>query len=181
MKKLIIIASIIILLFLCLTLLSGKSNSSTISETLEKNNYVIENDIYRKIVTSNTQEDFYRNIKSNAATEYVEYQYIPSTNILKCINLKYDKFYYLCDITEDFTNNKINYSCDSSYGNSQLTVYGEYDYNNNSLSCNNRNGNISNDITNIYCGNIKQQINDFVLESNKLLSNKKFSKAVRGE
>ena len=181
MKKLIIIAVIIIILFLCFTLLFGKSNSSVISEILEKNNYILDNDIYRKNITNNTQEDFYRNIRGNASTQYVEYQYIPSTNILKCINLKYDKFYYLCDITEDFTNNKINYSCNSSYGNNQLTVYGEYDYNNKTLSCKNRNDNIKNDITSIYCNNVKQQINDFVIESNKLLSNKKFSKAVRGE
>ena len=181
MKKLIIIAITIFILFLCFTLLFGKSNSSTISEVLEENKYVLENDIYRKIVTKNTQEDFYRNIRNNVATNYVEYQYIPSTNLLKCINLKYDKFYYLCDITEDFTNNKISYSCNSSYGNNQLTVYGEYDSSNNTLSCNNRNDKISIDVTKVYCGNVKQQVNDFIVESNKLLSNKNFNKVVRGE
>ena len=181
MKKIIIIAVITIVSFLCFTLIFGKSNSGTISDVLEENNYVLENDIYRKKVTNNTQEDFYNNIKTNVATDYVEYQYIPSTNMLKCINLKYDKFYYLCDITEDFNKNTINYSCDSSYGNYQLTVYGEYNSNNNSLSCYNRNDKINNDITDIYCGNVKKQVNDFIAESNKLLSNKNFSKAVRGE
>lgn len=181
MKKLIIIAVIIIILFLCFTLLFGKSNSSVISDILEENNYILDNDIYRKNITNNTQEDFYRNIRDNTATKYVEFQYIPSTNILKCINLKYDKFYYLCDITEDFNNNKINYSCDSSYGNSQLTVYGEYNHSNKSLSCQSRNDKINTDVVKIYCGNVKEQINEFIIESNKLLNNRKFSKAVRGE
>lgn len=177
MKKLIIIVIIIFALFILFTLLFGKSNVAIVSDTLIDNNYVLDGDVYRKKVTNNTQEDFYNNMKNNVNEEYVEYQYIINTNTLKSINLKFDSLYYLCDITEDFSTNKLNYSCNSTYNDLQLNIYGDFDYSSSELSCYNRNEEISDDVTSEYCDKIYNQIQDFVSERNRLLSNKKFKEA----
>lgn len=178
MKKLIIIVIIIFALFILFTLLFGKSNVAIVSDTLIDNNYVLDGDVYRKKVTNNTQEDFYNNMKNNVKEEYVEYQYIINTNTLKSINLKFDSLYYLCDITEELSSNKLKYSCNSSYNDLQLNIYGDFDYNNYELSCGNRNANIDDNVTSEYCDNVSNQIKDFILERNKLLMNKDFKNAV---
>ena len=178
MKKLIIIVIILFALFILFTLLFGKSNVAIVSDTLIDNNYVLDGDVYRKIVTNNTQEDFYDNMKNNTVDRYIEYQYIINTNILKSISLKYDSLYYLCDITEDFSTNKLNYSCNSTYNDLQLNIYGDFDYSSSELSCYNRNEEISDDVTSEYCDNVYNQIKDFILERNKLLVNKSFKKVV---
>ena len=177
MKKLIIIVIIIFALFILFTLLFGKSNVAIVSDTLIDNNYVLDGDIYRKKVTNNTQEDFYNNMKNNVKEEYVEYQYIINTNMLKSINLKFDSLYYLCDITEELSSNKLKYSCNSTYNDLQLNIYGDFDYSSSELSCYNRNEEISDDVTSEYCDNVYNQIKDFVSERNRLLSNKKFKEA----
>ena len=180
MKKLIIIFLLIIISFFLMAILFGKSNSSIISDTLKKNNYLLDHDNYRKIVTNNTQEEFYNNIKNNMNSEYIEYQYSINNNELQSTNLRYNNnYYYLCDITENFTKNEFRYSCESIYKNNQLYIKGNYD--NNMLSCYNRNDNIDKEIIDKYCIIIKKQIKGFIIERNKLLSNKKFRKAVRGE
>lgn len=180
MKKLIFVVLIIFVLFLCFTFLFGKSNNSIIDDALIDNKYVLENDVYRKVVSNNTQEDFYNDIKNNRKSEYIEYQYIPASNLLKGINLKFDSLYYLCDITEDFSNNKLEYSCNSIYEDKQLNIYGNFNYSNNSFSCSNRDSEISEDITSEYCNEVYKQIEDFIVERNKLFSNKKFEKAIKG-
>lgn len=180
MKKIFIITLSIIAFFLIITLLFGKSTSSIISETLKNNNYLLDNNNYRKIVTNNTQEEFYNNIRNNKNSEYIDYQYNINNNELQSTNLKYNNmFYYLCDISENFTKNELKYSCESSYKNIQLYLKGNYD--NNILSCYSINDNINKEIIDKYCINIKYQINKFIKERNKLLSNKHFRKAVRGE
>lgn len=182
MKKIIIISLIIIMIFCLLPFLFGKSNKTIIIETLDNNNYLLDNDIYRKIVTNNTQEEFYSKIKRNLASEYIEYQYNINNNELKSTSLKYNKInYYLCDITLNFKNSNNNYTCETTYKNRQLYLKGSINYTSNILSCDSNNDNISKEIINKYCNNIKDQIDIFIKESNKLRSNKKFIKAVRGE
>ena len=178
MKKLLIAVLIIIILFVGFTLFFGKSDSATIEDVLKEENYILDGDIYRKKVTNNTQDDFYNDIKNNKYSEYIEYQYISNTNILKCINLKFDSLYYLCDITEDFSNNKLSYSCNSSYNNLQLNIFGDFDYSSSLLNCYNRNDEIDEDITSDYCDKVYDQIQTFIEERNKLLSNSKFKKAI---
>ena len=97
---------------------------------------------------------------------------------MKCINLKFDSLYYLCDITEDFSNNKLSYSCNSSYNNLQLNIFGDFDYSSSLLNCYNRNDEIDEDITSDYCDKVYDQIQTFIEERNKLLSNSKFKKAI---
>ena len=177
MKKIVISVLIIIILFIVFTLLFGKSNSATINDILIDNNYVLDGDIYRKKVTNNTQNDFYDDIKNNKNSEYIEYQYISNTNILKSINLKFDSLYYLCDITEEFSNNEIKYSCNSMYNDFQLNIYGDFNLKKNSLDCYFKNDNITDEISSEYCDKIYNQIQDFVSERNRLLSNKKFKEA----
>lgn len=178
MKKLLITVLIIIILFVGFTLFFGKSDSATIEDVLKEENYILDGDIYRKKVTNNTQDDFYNDIKNNKYSEYIEYQYISNTNILKCINLKLDSLYYLCDITEDFSNNKLSYSCNSSYNNLQLNIFGDFDYSSSLLNCYNRNDEIDEDVTSDYCDKVYDQIQTFIEERNKLLSNSKFKKAI---
>ena len=177
MKKLLITVLIIIILFVGFTLFFGKSDSAIIEDVLKEENYILDGDIYRKKVTNNTQDDFHNDITNNTYSEYIEYQYISNTNILKCINLKFDSLYYLCDITEDFSNNKLSYSCNSTYNDLQLNIYGDFDYSSSELSCYDRNEEISDDVTSEYCDKIYNQIQDFVSERNRLLSNKKFKEA----
>ncbi len=181
MKKLIVISIIIFLLIILLVLVFGKSNTSIINDTLVNNNYILDNNTYRKITTNNTQEDFYNNIKNNKNSIYIEYQYNINTNELKSTNLEYNKLYYLCDITESFSDYDIKYSCESTYKNNQLYLYGKYDYTNNTLSCYNRNDSIDKEIINKYCSIIEKKVNEFIIESNNLLGNNKFKKIVRGD
>ena len=178
MKKLIIVVIMIFVLFILFTLLFGKSNVAIVSDTLIDNNYVLDGDVYRKKITNNTQDDFYNNMKNNTRDEYVEYQYITNTNILKSINLKYDSLYYFCDITEELSSNTLNFSCNSSYDDLQLNIYGDFDYSSSLLKCYNRNDEIDEDITSDYCDKVYDQIQTFIEERNRLLSNIKFKKAI---
>lgn len=181
MKKIIIIGVIVVITFILFTFLWGKSNSSTIIDTLKENNYVLDNNSYRKILTNNTQKDFYNDININKKSEYIEYQYDINSNELRSINMKYSKLYYLCNFTSKFKDNEFNYNCSSVYGKNQIYIYGKYDFDNYTLSCFNRNDNISEEVTDKYCSIVLNQIKDFVIEYNKLNGNKEFYKAVRGE
>ncbi len=180
MKRIIIL---IILLFIIifgvigLTLLSGKSDAKIIDDILTSNNYKLDNNTYKKIITGTSLDDFYNNTSTKNNSGYEEYSFNTTNYDLILFSIVYNSNYYTCTISDNLHSENTNYSCEFTNKNYSYMFSGEVV--NNNIECNNNKLN-KNQITK-YCDYIASKINQFNLEKSKLMSNEEFNKVMSKE
>lgn len=174
---LIILLIIIILCVVCLTLLSGKSDVRIIDDNLTKNNYKLDNNTYKKIITGTNLDDFYNNTSTNVNTSYEEFSFNTTNYDLMLFSIVYNSNYYTCTISDNLHSENTNYSCEFTNKNYSYTFSGQVI--NNNIECNNNKLN-KNQITK-YCDYIASKINQYNIEKNKLMSNDEFTKVMSKE
>ena len=83
MKRIIILIILLIIIILGvigLTLLSGKSDVKIIDDNLTNNNYKLEDNTYKKIITGNSLDDFYNSTSTQVNSSYEEYSFNTTNN-----------------------------------------------------------------------------------------------------
>lgn len=176
---LVFILLLLIGLILVFTIVLGKTDESYRNDYLKELDYVLDDNIYYKNVTNNTMDDFY-NKKSDS---FLEYKYEVDSNTF--YETKLD---YINNVTSSLifryilNDNLIRATYELSTTNSNVIIEGNYNEQNNSISCNIESSNNYNS-TNIdsYCNIISNNIEDFKKERDNFINDSKFTSILQKE
>ena len=176
---LVFILVLLIGLILVFTIVLGKTDESYRNDYLKELDYVLDDNIYYKNVTNNTMDDFY-NKKSDS---FLEYKYEVDSNTF--YETKLD---YINNVTSSLifryilNDNLIRATYELSTTNSNVIIEGNYNEQNNSISCNIESSNNYNS-TNIdsYCNIISNNIEDFKKERDNFINDSKFTSILQKE
>ena len=176
---LVFILVLLIGLILVFTIVLGKTDESYRNDHLNELDYVLDDNIYYKNVTNNTMDDFY-NKKSDS---FLEYKYEVDSNTF--YETKLD---YINNVTSSLifryilNDNLIRATYELSTTNSNVIIEGNYNEQNNSISCNIESSNNYNS-TNIdsYCNIISNNIEDFKKERDNFINDSKFTSILQKE
>lgn len=176
---LVFILVLLVSLILVFTIVLGKTDESYRNDHLKELDYVLNDNIYYKNVTNNTMDDFY-NKKSDS---FLEYKYEVDSNTF--YETKLD---YIDNVTSSLifryilNDNIIRATYELSTTNSNVIIEGNYNEQNNSISCNIESSNNYNS-TNIdsYCNIISNNIEDFKKERDYFINDSKFTSILQKE
>lgn len=176
---LVFILVLLIGLILVFTIVLGKTDESYRNDHLKELDYVLNDNIYYKNITNNTMDDFY-NKKSDS---FLEYKYEVDSNTF--YETKLD---YINNVTSSLifryilNDNLIRATYELSTTNSNVIIEGNYNEQNNSISCNIESSNNFNS-TNIdsYCNIISNNIEDFKKERDNFINDSKFTSILQKE
>ena len=181
MKRYIVLIVVIIIFLLGafgLSILSGKSNSHIIDETLTSYNYVLSTDkkIYKKIVKGTSLDDFYKYSSNKVNNKYEEYSFNTYSYDLVLYSINYsNNNYYTCTITDNLQLENTTYSCEFTYKNNSYIFNGGIE--NNSIKCSNNK--LSQKSVDAYCNYVAKRIDEFNIEKNNLIGNEEFYTVIK--
>lgn len=176
---LIFILVLLVSLILVFTIVLGKTDESYRNDHLKELDYVLNDNIYYKNVTNNTMDDFY-NKKSDS---FLEYKYEVDSNTFYETKLDYINNVTSSLIFRYILNyNIIRATYELSTTNSNVIIEGNYNEQNNSISCYIESSNNYNS-TNIdsYCNIISNNIEDFKKERDYFINDSKFTSILQKE
>ena len=185
MKKVLIITVVCLTLFVIvvflLNSLSGESNSKKIKDYITDQGYSTSDDslFYQKIVSNNTLDDYYKDVKNKKESKYDEFYFNKDSYSFIELKMIYkNDITQVFNVTSDFTNNKVEYNFEISKNSASIILDGSY-LAGRETSCNiNSIKNLSTKNLADYCTLARNYMNEFITEQEKLLSNKEFKKAI---
>lgn len=159
-----------------ITLLYGKPREQILLEE-EGYNTTVEDAFYKKIVTNNTLDDFYNNVKEKKDTAYEEYYF--SKESYQFIELKMvyqSETTTTLNINANIETNEIEYTYELSNDSEYLLINGT---SSNNYSCEVvSEKNIKRKKINEECSKINDELNVFLERRNELLSNEKIRELI---
>ena len=175
---LIILFFIIIILIIIFTIVFGKTDDSYRNDHLDNIDYKYDKNYYYKNMTNNTLDDFYQLVNSKQEASFLEYKYETTSNTFYEKKLDYSNNLISSLTFGNFiSNNYIRILYELSTNNSNIIISGIYYEETNNLSCNidSTNNYTSNINLNVYCDTISNNIDDFILERNNFVTDKRFT------
>ena len=140
--------------------------------------YNEEENMYKKITTNNTLDDFYELSSNKKEAYYQEFYFSQESNSFIELNMAYNN-----DITEvfninsDLTKQEITYNYEITKNDSSAILEGSY--NNNTFTCEIVSlKKLTDNNKEIYCETIKKLANNFIKEENKLIDNVEFNRII---
>ena len=185
-KKILIIIGILIIIVII-----GIAMYYITDQNQEENNIYINNylsnlgykynekdNIYQKITTNNTLDEFYNTVKNKQKTNYNEYYYSISNNNFIELNMAYNNgITEVINITSDLTKQELTFNYELSKDDSSALLEGSY--NNNKYICKIVSlKKLKDESKDKYCNTIKNHLNIFIEEENKLITNEEFNKII---
>ena len=140
--------------------------------------YKYDKNYYYKNMTNNTLDDFYQLVNSKQEASFLEYKYETTSNTFYEKKLDYSNNLISSLTFSNFiSNNYIRILYELSTNNSNIIISGIYFEETNNLSCNidSTNNYTSNINLNVYCDTISNNIDDFILERNNFVNDKRFT------
>lgn len=125
---------------------------------------------YRKIVTNNTLDDYYKDMASGNDTEYQEFYYSKQSNDFIELKMIYrNKVSTSLSISTNLETEEVTYNYELAYKNAHLLLEGssKENYNCNVID----NNKVQSDTVKNYCDLIIDEINDYNLVKEELLKN----------
>ena len=140
--------------------------------------YNEEENMYKKITTDNTLDDFYKLSSNKKEAYYQEFYFSHESNSFIELNMAYNN-----DITEvfnincDLTKQQIAYNYEITKNDSSAILEGSY--NNNTFTCEIVSlKKLTDNNKEIYCETIKKLANNIIKEENKLIDNDEFNRII---
>lgn len=175
---LIVFLLIIIITFIIYVLYSS-SNNETLKEFNKEGYDSTNSDIfYKKIVTNNTLNDYYKDIENNQNSQYQEYYFKKnSTDYIELKMIYNNGVSTSLNIVSNLKNNETEFNYELSYKDAHLILQGN---NSNNYECQViKKYKISVETSSKYCDMIKDEINEFNLEKEKILKNEKIKSLIK--
>ena len=137
-----------------------------------------DNAFYNKIETSNTLDDYYKDVKEGKDTSYVEYYVSKESNDFIELKMIYqDNINTTINIISDLSTTRINYNLELTYQDSHIMLDGNSDDN---YSCNVvKQEHANEDTIDYYCNYLKEEVTNFISKRNELLQNENVSKRIK--
>ena len=174
-NKYLIITIIFVVITLILLFLSSMKdkNQPTILDELEKEGFStkIDDIYYKNILTNNTIDEYYDDIKNGINSEYEEYYITKDTHDFIELKMYYkDKVNSVLNINSLLKSEEIKYNYEISYNKSRLLIEGTYK---DTFICKPIiKDNIKDETLDNICNNIKNEINIYIDRKKEMLSNK---------
>lgn len=173
-----VIAFIIILSFV-IYILYNNSNNETLEEFNKEGFDSTKQDLfYKKILTNNTLEDFYKDMANKKDSEYQEFYFSKdSTEYIELKMIYKNGISTSLNITNNLQKNETNYNYELSYKTAHLLIEGN---SNNDYECQIiKNNNVSTEIAKKYCDMIQDEIIEFNDSKEDLLKNEKIRALIK--
>jgi len=179
-KKQIIVITVLIALVLVIILGTYLSkDNDEMTKALKKEGYTTESEsaFYKKIVTNNTMDDYYKDISNNKNSKYEEYYFSKQSNDLIEVKLSYqDGVTTNLNITSDLKTEEIEFNYELSYKDAYLILEGN---NTDNYVCKPVvKENVGDETINIYCEMIQKEISIFINRRGELLNNEKIKEII---
>ena len=137
-----------------------------------------DNAFYNKVETANTLDDFYKDMKEEKDTSYVEYYVSKESNDFIELKMVYqDKINITVNVISDLSTTRINYNLELTYQDSHIMLDGNSD---DDYSCNIiKQEHANQDTVNYYCNYLREEVTNFISKRNELLQNENISKRIK--
>ena len=174
-----LITIVVVILFIILSIATFKKNNGGLKKYMKNEGYTIEeNDIfYKKIVTGNSIENFYKVVSENDDADYEEYTLNKDNAEFVGLYMKNELNVQTgLSVTSNINEQKTTYNFELSYNDSHILLDGD----NSSYECNVVDAkNASEETIDYYCQYIKSKIDSYNIEKQNLLNNNKINKSLR--
>ena len=178
-KIIIILIIIIIIMLLIISKITNKKDSKNVVKNyIEKKGFsqVEKSNIYSKIISNTTLDEYFENTENNIATEYQVLYFNLSDYKLSKTYMEYkDNVYRYYTPTYDYKTNTIEYEYEISIEDGYINLTGNYNVKSKKITCNIGNSkNINTNSENLketICNKILYNTKDFGIEALELMSN----------
>ena len=178
-KIIIILIIIIIIMLLIIPKITNKKDSKNVVKNyIEKKGFsqVEKSNIYSKIISNTTLDEYFENTENNIATEYQVLYFNLSNYKLSKTYMEYkDNVYRYYTPTYDYKTNTIEYEYEISIEDGYINLTGSYNVKSKKITCNIGNSkNINTNSENLkeaICNKILYNTKDFGIEALELMSN----------